>query len=576
MQLSLRNRFLIPTTILVLFGMLLLATLCGLVARQALTESVNLQLQEVLNLTNQRITIYFGDRISEVKVWSQMKVFQEAYQDTLSGKSAREAATEYLQNLQAQSAYFENIAIADMNGNIIAASITSAVGKVNVKDRTYFKESCQGKDFASPEVVVSRTTGNPAFMISSPLKNNDKVIGVLYGTVSIKTFSQCFIDPVKVGKEGYAFVFQGDGGLISHPDKSLVMNMNAKDFDFTREIMAKGEGLIHYLFKDKNRFTAFKVNRETGWTLCIGADRDEMLAQLNRLYSISAIAVAGVLVLTFVTIILVSNAAVKPIKQMADSLRSGADGVASAADQITGSSRQLAEGASRQAASLEETSSSLEEMSSMTRQNAENADRANRLMIETGEVVSGANQAMSELTASMTEISKASEETFKIVKTIDEIAFQTNLLALNAAVEAARAGEAGAGFAVVADEVRNLAMRAADAARNTAGLIAGTVEKIKEGAGIVEKTSLGFSLVAESAGKVGELIGGITEASSEQAQGIEQVGRAVGEMDKVVQQNAANAEESASASEELNARAESMKGIVVELVSLVGGKGTGE
>lgn len=135
------------------------------------------------------------------------------------------------------------------------------------------------------------------------------------------------------------------------------------------------------------------------------------------------------------------------------------------------------------------------------------------------------------------------EETQKIVKTIDEIAFQTNLLALNAAVEAARAGEAGAGFAVVADEVRNLAMRAADAAKNTADLIEGTVRKIADGAGLVETTNEGFSKVTESSGKVGDLLVEIAAASQEQSQGIEQINNAVTEMDKVAQQNAASSEE---------------------------------
>ena len=171
----------------------------------------------------------------------------------------------------------------------------------------------------------------------------------------------------------------------------------------------------------------------------------------------------------------------------------------------------------------------------------------------------------------MSEISKASEETSKIIKTIDEIAFQTNLLALNAAVEAARAGEAGAGFAVVADEVRNLAMRAADAARNTASLIEQTVKKVGDGSTLVARTNEAFGEVAEAAAKVGDLVAEISAASQEQAQGIEQVNKAVAQMDKVVQQNAANAEESASASGEMNSQARNMRRFVEDLVALVRG-----
>jgi len=307
-----------------------------------------------------------------------------------------------------------------------------------------------------------------------------------------------------------------------------------------------------------------------------GANQENVVASLNRSSKVTMQIVTGVggmiMVITFFMAVMITRSITKPINQVVEGLSDSAEQVASASGQVASSSQSLAEGASEQAAGIEETTASIEEMSSMTKHNADNADLANTMMIETSRVVDQANRSMSELTRSMMEISTASEETAKIIKTIDEIAFQTNLLALNAAVEAARAGEAGAGFATVADEVRNLALRAADAAKNTSDLIEGTVNKIKNGSEIVGKTNEAFAKVAAGAKKMGDILGEINSASYEQAQGIEQVNKAITEMEKVVQKNAANAEESASASEEMNAQAETLKGFVGQLASLVGGK----
>ncbi|MCU0578275.1 MAG: methyl-accepting chemotaxis protein [Desulfobacterota bacterium] len=217
-----------------------------------------------------------------------------------------------------------------------------------------------------------------------------------------------------------------------------------------------------------------------------------------------------------------------------------------AVGQSVAMSQSLSGAASQQAAALEETSSSLEEMASMTKQNAGHADQANQLIAVTHGLMGKANDSMGDLTTSMKEIAQASEQTQKIVKTIDEIAFQTNLLALNAAVEAARAGEAGAGFAVVADEVRNLAMRAADAARNTSGLIEDIVKKIQGGVSVVTATNRNFNEVSTNSGKVRELVEEIAAASKEQSQGIEQINQSVAEMNKVTQQNASVAEDLAA------------------------------
>ncbi len=298
---------------------------------------------------------------------------------------------------------------------------------------------------------------------------------------------------------------------------------------------------------------------------------NEIISSRASLLLLLGSAMLGAVLLCGVYMNRISSSIVGRVARVITGLVGASGEISSSAKNLNASSEQLAEGASEQASSIEETSSSLEEIASMTRQNADHAKRANDLMKRANRTVDQANESMKGLTRFMLEISQASEEISKIIKTIDEIAFQTNLLALNAAVEAARAGDAGAGFAVVAGEVRNLALRAAEAARSTAGLIEGTVNKVREGSDLVTRTNEAFSEVARGAGKVGELVEGISAASNEQAQGIGQVNKAVAEMDKVIQRNASTAEESAAVSKELTSRSEQMKELVGELTTLVGG-----
>lgn len=261
----------------------------------------------------------------------------------------------------------------------------------------------------------------------------------------------------------------------------------------------------------------------------------------------------------------------KLLLHIAQSLDDGADQVAAAAQQVATASQSLADGASTQAASLEETSASLEEITSMVRRNADASSQAKQLAGETRSAADAGATDMEQMKESMAAIKTSSDNVSKIVKTIDEIAFQTNILALNAAVEAARAGEAGAGFAIVADEVRSLAQRSALAARETADKIEDAITKSDFGVQVSAKVAASFGQITTKARSVDELVGQIATASKEQSEGISQINVAVTQIDKVTQNSAATSEESAAASEELNAQAMGQKQAVSELLALVGG-----
>jgi methyl-accepting chemotaxis protein len=295
-----------------------------------------------------------------------------------------------------------------------------------------------------------------------------------------------------------------------------------------------------------------------------------------RLISSSKMAVLLFVILTVALSAVAGTLATRSISRVlnraAEDLSAGAEQTAAASGQVSAASQMLAEGASEQAASLEETSASLEEISSMTKRNAENAQTTKGLADLARRAADSGASDMQKMSLAMQDIKSSSDDISKIIKTIDEIAFQTNILALNAAVEAARAGEAGMGFAVVADEVRNLAQRSAQAAKETAAKIETAIAKTTQGVQMSDKVAQSLTEIVTNVRKVDELVAEIATASKEQNDGVTQVNTAVAQMDKVTQSNAASAEESASAAQELNAQTHVLRNVVGDLMKLVGGK----
>jgi methyl-accepting chemotaxis protein len=256
------------------------------------------------------------------------------------------------------------------------------------------------------------------------------------------------------------------------------------------------------------------------------------------------------------------NTAVQNLDDGLAQVAAASEQVTSAASQISAGSQALSQSTSEQASSLEEVAGSLQEMASMTRQNAANAKEARSLAEGSRVSAERGMDSMNRLSQAIAKIKTSSDATAKIVKTIDEIAFQTNLLALNAAVEAARAGDAGKGFAVVAEEVRNLAMRSAEAAKNTANMIEESVKNADSGVILNQEVLKNLEEINAQVNKVREMTAEIAAASEQQSQGIEQVNTAADQMNQVTQQSAASAEESAATAEELTGQSEEMKSMV--------------
>lgn len=586
-KMSLGSRLTLGGVIMVAVPLAIVGCFAVIKASDALTELSREQATTVAVKLADMTEVALSGELNLIKELSLEETVVEAAAKSVKDKTEAGAADidglgRHLSNAMKEiGSRYEAIIVANPDGMVFADGSNGEYKGISIADRDYFKSAKGGKaNFGA--VIKSKKTGKPIVPISAPLFGEKKEF---VGSISLLLKIDFLVEKVagtKVGKTGYAFMTDANGLFIAHPRKELILEADLKKLQgmeaITSSMLAHKTGVESYVFEGIEKIAGFAPVGLTGWSVALTQPSEEFLASAHAIRNGVILVAAVFLGLTLIGVFFFARSISKPISRVAEGLNEGAEQVAAASGEVSSSSQSLAEGASEQAAALEETSSSLEEMASMTRQNADNANQANTLMAEMSRIVKESNVAMEQLDSSMKDISSASEETSKIIKTIDEIAFQTNLLALNAAVEAARAGEAGAGFAVVADEVRNLAIRAADAAKNTTNLIEGTIKKIKEGTEQVTKAGEAFHLVAASTGKMGELVEEVAAASNEQAQGIDQISKAVAEMDKVVQQNAANAEESAAASEQLNAQAEQMKSYVRDLVEVIGGsndKGAG-
>jgi methyl-accepting chemotaxis protein len=355
-------------------------------------------------------------------------------------------------------------------------------------------------------------------------------------------------------------------GLIGEADATMFLSTSGKKAQARDYWIEKGRPLIKKL--DGNLLQV-RVSQE-GAVAATMKDAGLLYTQTRMtLLAVSAIAILAGLGLGLA----LATSIGKALTRVIDALSAGSEQISSASAQVSQSSNKLAEGASTQASSLEETSASLEELTSMTKQNSDNAREANAMAGAASSEAEGSREAMERMGSAIGRIKASADQTAKIIKTIDEIAFQTNLLALNAAVEAARAGDAGKGFAVVAEEVRNLAQRSAEAAKNTASLIEESQKNADQGVSVSKEVGDFLSRIVGKVQKLAQLIGEVSAASQEQTKGISQITTAVNEMDKVTQSTAASAEESASASEELFAQAKDLGDMVIVLMGVVKGAG---
>jgi signal transduction histidine kinase len=460
----------------------------------------------------------------------------------------------------------------------------------------------QGETFSGRAFVVDRWY----ITAYEPIKSDDgRVIGMLYVGIpqeSAQSLRQGIMDIV-VGETGYVFVLNSQGSTRGHYVISMKGERDgediweAKDSEgnlFIQQICNEGSQLapgetkaFYYPWQNAGdpepRMKIAMVSYFAPWDWIIGVSTfvDEFEEGERRVEAIgrdSTFILGAVIATTLLASMLIwfflSRGLSRSIREVIKDLDSASSQVDDAAGHVSSSSQQLAQGSSEQAASLEETTASLEELSSISRTTAENMEQAGERAVTTRAAAEKGNVAMERMANAIQRIKASSEETAKILKTIDEIAFQTNLLALNAAVEAARAGEAGKGFAVVAEEVRTLARRSAEAAKDTERLIQESQRNSDDGVVVSQEVQVNLRGIGEQVAQLVQIITEVAGATREQSQTLERVSQAMEQIDQVTQTVANSSSESACASEELSAQATQLKSMLHLLSTMVeGGNG---
>jgi len=569
--LNLRNKIILYTSLILILSIIFTTGISSFKAKNVTEDSIKKRLKSQTKTLAATITTWINERKLNVKVWSTREIFTKATKDSIIGKSAQKETNKLLNKLVNQYNCYEGIGLTNEKGNVISASSKSYIGK-NVRNRNYFKKSINGQDYVS-SVYASKSTGNPIFVISNPIKKNNHVQGILFAVVDLHNFNKNFINSIQA-KSKYAYVFDKSGNIVAHgKDSSLINNLNIKQYEFGRSMMDVSKGLLTYTFEKIEKIASFRKINVNEWTIVISMSLSEAYTPIWNMVKINTIVGFSVLLISVIIMFYgVAKRVYDPLKNIQEKLSQNSKQLTSSSEQISSSSQSLAESASEQASNLEETSASMEEISSQTKTNKENSYYVSNVM--KNEAVPGfelVNGKMTEMSNNLQENVKISEDSIKIINTIDNIAFQTNLLALNAAVEAARAGESGKGFAVVAEEVRNLALKSAEAAKETSELIEASQTKINEATQLYQEVTNALNKNNEIIQKVMTLTNEVSYASQEQAQGIEQINIALSDLDKIVQQNASSAEESASEAQELDNQSKVLNSVIGKLERILEG-----
>ncbi|MBI9105499.1 MAG: methyl-accepting chemotaxis protein [Spirochaetales bacterium] len=550
------------------------------------TSELSLSIYNVL-ITEKKIAVDIAER-EETKTALE---YSGTVEDSAAKQARLSAILQKFSMTKGLGEDYSGINVMDENGIVIASANESSIG-LDLSTRPYFTKAMKG-EVNIGEPAISKATGLPFFAIAAPVYNRSGKVTGAVGVVVDLYFIWHIIKDSKIGKTGYTFVTKADGLLISHPDTSIIFETNMSDLNGMEEIARRfknGEsGFQNYIYNSIPKTAGFASVPETGWGVFLTVTDAEYMAPVYEVRNAVFIVAAAGFIIALILFILFARTLTTPIKKgvqfakeisegklyteididqkdeigvLADALKSMKEKlrevvsnvygssiqVTEGSSQLSQSAEQLSQGATEQAANAEEVSSSVEEMGANIQQNTDNASQTEKISTQAAIDAEKGGEAVLEAVKAMNEIAQK-------INIVGDIARQTNMLSLNAAIEAARAGEHGKGFAVVAAEVGKLAAVSQQAAAEILELATESVNKANNAGERIKA-------IVPDIRRTADLVSEISASSNEQNTGAEQINQAMIQLDQVIQQNAASAEEASSMSEELTGQAEQLREMI--------------